>query len=441
MNPDNQQFERPNYYSIMPATVRYDKRLKMAERVMFSEIAALSNKYGYCTASNGYFAALYEVGKTTISRWINHLKNLGYLRIEMLKKGQAMSSRRIYLNMDPTVTVSHNAPVDPDVLPIDQNALPLAQNDKTPLSKKSSGYTQKKQLAQNDKGVLLKMTRGSYQNEQYPLAQNDNHNNTRENNTSLNNTSIINSNYATQSEYIQRGTTATSQAADDDAGWSKPTGQTTQQRGWTMPADPAGPNSLDDPNGLNMIFNTWADLWDWPSKSAVADLKQWVQEFGAEVVLHAIKKAAQADAKRPYGYVAAIMRDYHQAGYKNLQDVEAAEQARVNKQQQTQAQNYGGNQYGRGRRANVQETLPSWAETDYEASDSRQSDETVQVEKDRALTAEHQLGLAIKMHRQLFYGDLETVRKNLSQPDGHGYMSENAPKLFEQYLAQQGQGA
>ena len=284
---------------------------------------------------------------------------------------------------------------------------------------------------------------------------------TRENNTSLNTTSIINSNYATQSEYIQRGATATSQAADDDAGRSKPTGQslanagatapvakpqqtagqTTQQRGWTTPADPAGPNSLDDPNGLNMIFNTWADLWDWPSKSAVADLKQWVQEFGAEVVLHAIKKAAQADAKRPYGYVAAIMRDYHQAGYKNLQDVEAAEQARVNKQQQTQAQNYGGNQYGRGRRANVQETLPSWAETDYEASDSRQSDETVQVEKDRALTAEHQLGLAIKMHRQLFYGDLETVRKNLSQPDGHGYMSENAPELFEQYLAQQGQGA
>lgn len=461
MNPDNEQFERPSYYSIIPATVRYDKQLKFAERLMFSEITALSNKYGYCTASNGYFAALYEVDKTTISRWINHLKSLGYLRTEMLKKGRAIASRRIYLNMDPTVTVSHNTPIDPNALPIDRNTPPIDPTAKNLLNEMPSTYTQNDQLDRNAKGFLANGSTTSWQNDQALIDRNAKDNNTRENNTSLNTTSIINSNYATQSEYIQRGATATSQAADDDAGRSKPTGQalanagatapvakpqrtagqTTQQRGWTTPADPAGPNSLDDPNGLNMIFNTWADLWDWPSKSAVADLKQWVQEFGAEVVLHAIKKAAQADAKRPYGYVAAIIRDYHQAGYKNLQDVEAAEQARVNKQQQTQAQNYGGKQYGRSRRANVQETLPSWAETDYEASDSRQSDETVQVEKDRALTAEHQLGLAIKMHRQLFYGDLETIRENLSKPDGHGYMSVDAPKLFEQYLAQQGQGA
>lgn len=461
MNPDNQQFERPNYYSIMPATVRYDKRLKFAERVMFSEIAALSNKYGYCTASNGYFAALYEVGKTTISRWINHLKSLGYLRIEMLKKDQTMSSRRIYLNMDPTVTVSHNAPVDPDVLPIDQNALPLAQNDKTPLSKKSSGYTQKKQLAQNDKGVLLKMTRGSYQNEQYPLAQNDNHNNTRENNTSLNNTSIINSNYATQSEYIQRGATATSQTADDDAGrqkttgqsltnagatapvaqYQQPAGQTTQQRGQMMPADPAGPNSLNDPNGMNVVFNAWADLWDWPSKAAIADLNQWVQEFGRDIVLHAIKKAATADAKRPLGYISAIMRDYHKAGYQSLADVQAADEARDAQKQQAQTQNYRGGQYNRGGRANVQETLPSWAEPEFVADGNQPSAETLQVEKDRAETAENQLNRAVKFHQQLFYGDLETIRKNLSKPDGHGYMSVDAPKLFEQYLAQQGQGA
>ena len=467
MNPDNEQFERPSYYSIIPATVRYDKRLKFAERLMFSEITALSNKYGYCTASNGYFAALYEVDKTTISRWINHLKSLGYLRTEMLKKGRAIASRRIYLNMDPTVTVSHNTPIDPNALPIDRNtppidpnALPIDPTAKNLLNEMPSTYTQNDQLDRNAKGFLANGSTTSWQNDQAPIDRNAKDNNTRENNTSLNITSIINSNYATQSEYIQRGTTATSQAADDDAGRSKPTGQAlanagatapvakpqrtagqaTQQRDRMMPADPAGPNSLNDPNGMNVVFNAWADLWDWPSKAVIADLNQWAQEFGVDVVIHAIKKAATADAKRPHGYVAAVMRDYHKAGYQSLADVQAADEARDAQKQQAQ-QSYRGNQYNRGGRANVQETLPSWAEQDFVANSNQPSAEVVQVKKDNARTSENQLKRAVKFHQQLFYSDLETIRENLSKPDGHGYMSIDAPQLFKQYLAQQGQGA
>ena len=460
MNPDNEQFERPSYYSIIPATVRYDKRLKAFERLMFSEITALSNKYGYCTASNSYFAALYEVDKTTISRWINHLKSLGYLRTEMLKKGRAIASRRIYLNMDPTVTVSHNTPIDPNALPIERNTPSIDPTAKNLLNEKPSTYTQNNQLDRNAKGFLANGSTTSWHFDQLPIDRNAKDNNTSKNSTSLNTTSIINSNYATQSEYIQRGTTATSRMADDDAGRSKPTdqslanagatapvaqyqqpaGQATQQRGRMMPADPAGPNSLNDPNGMNVVFHAWADLWDWPSKAVIADLNQWVQEFGVDVVIHAIKKAATADAKRPHGYVAAVMRDYHKAGYKSLADVKAADEARDAQKQQAQ-KSYRGNQYNRGGRANVQETLPSWAEQDFVANSNQPSAETMQVEKDRAETAENQLNRAVKFHQQLFYSDLETIRKNLSKPDGHGYMSEDAPKLFEQYLAQQGQGA
>ena len=464
MNPDNQQFERPNYYSIMPATVRYDKRLKFAERVMFSEIAALSNKYGYCTASNGYFAALYEVGKTTISRWINHLKSLGYLRIEMLKKDQTMSSRRIYLNMDPTVTVSHNAPVDPDVLPIDQNALPLAQNDKTPLSKKSSGYTQKKQLAQNDKGVLLKMTRGSYQNEQYPLAQNDNHNNTRENNTSLNNTSIINSNYATQSEYIQRGTTATSRTADDDAGRQNPTGQSLANAGATasvaqyqQSADQAQPvrsqnqttrdqqatpmtadDDNDKPTEMEMVFACWREAWGEPRKSTLDDLVAWSTEFEPQLVVLAIRKAVEANADYPDRYIAAVMRGYRTAGIKGYDDAIAADEARKNRHT---TQRFNGRQ--NGRRANVQETLPAWAEPGYKPQVKKPSAE--QQDEFKAMIAgmdlESRLRKAVHNRQKLEDADVQATRTNLSQPNGHGYMSVDAPKLFEQYLAQQGQGA
>ena len=90
--------EKPNYYSILTANVRYDKRLKANEKLLFSEITALSNKYGYCTATNSYFSKLYEVSKTSISTWINNLKRCGYLEIETIYKenSKEIIQRKIY---------------------------------------------------------------------------------------------------------------------------------------------------------------------------------------------------------------------------------------------------------------------------------------------------------------------------------------------------------
>ena len=64
--------EQPNYYSIIPAHVRYDVDLKPMEIIMYGELTALSNKYGYSYAGNSYFANLYNVHKKTVSIWINH---------------------------------------------------------------------------------------------------------------------------------------------------------------------------------------------------------------------------------------------------------------------------------------------------------------------------------------------------------------------------------
>lgn len=95
--------EKPSYYSILTANVRYDRRLKANEKLLFSEITALSNKYGYCTATNSYFSKLYEVSRTSISTWINNLKRCGYLEIETIYKDNSKEiiQRKMYPQTNP----------------------------------------------------------------------------------------------------------------------------------------------------------------------------------------------------------------------------------------------------------------------------------------------------------------------------------------------------
>lgn len=205
-----------------------------------------------------------------------------------------------------------------------------------------------------------------------------------------------------------------------------------QPNGWTEPADPSGPDSLADPNGMNAIFRVWADLWNWPNSTTIADLTGWVKEFGPEVVLYAIKKAATADASRPHAYMAAIIRGYRNAGIKTLDEVKAADQAREQRSQQKQS--YGRPQYNngnRGSRANVQEQLPDWAKQDDDEEAKPKTAEQLDGER-----LERDLHRAVMLQQQLYGVDLTAICHNLDQPDGHGFLSAKAPQLFEQYCAQ-----
>lgn len=90
--------EQPNYYSIIPAHVRYDKELKPMEVIMYGELTALSNKYGYSYASNNYFAELYNVHKKTVSNWISNLKEKGYIDTVVIRdENMTVTERRIYI--------------------------------------------------------------------------------------------------------------------------------------------------------------------------------------------------------------------------------------------------------------------------------------------------------------------------------------------------------
>ncbi len=74
--------ETPKYYAIIPANVKYAD-LKPNAKLLYGEITALSNKHGFCFASNKYFAELYKVNKNTISSWISDLKNYGFITVKI----------------------------------------------------------------------------------------------------------------------------------------------------------------------------------------------------------------------------------------------------------------------------------------------------------------------------------------------------------------------
>ena len=100
MNEENQI----SYYSVIPATVRYDTNLKASEKLLYGEITSLTNKKGFCYAKNKYFANLYECDPHTVSRWISHLEKLGYIQIELIRdKRNEIKERRIYIRDNPYV--------------------------------------------------------------------------------------------------------------------------------------------------------------------------------------------------------------------------------------------------------------------------------------------------------------------------------------------------
>jgi len=91
--------EMPNYFSILTAEVRYDKNLKDKAKLLYSEITALSDKYGYCYASNKYFAELYNVTPTTISLLIKDLVDNGYIESEIIYKEGSKEILNRYLKI------------------------------------------------------------------------------------------------------------------------------------------------------------------------------------------------------------------------------------------------------------------------------------------------------------------------------------------------------
>lgn len=91
---DNLSVERPNFFAIIPANIRYDKTISASEKLFYAEISALAQKDGRCWASRRYFADLYGVDERTISRWTTRLTERGYIEVRVLRNEKNAIVRR-----------------------------------------------------------------------------------------------------------------------------------------------------------------------------------------------------------------------------------------------------------------------------------------------------------------------------------------------------------
>ena len=80
--------QKPNYYAVIPANVRYSKALTPNAKLLYAEITALCNMNGKCTASTQYFCNLYEVSRISIQKWLKILEDNNHIkRVNIYKQG------------------------------------------------------------------------------------------------------------------------------------------------------------------------------------------------------------------------------------------------------------------------------------------------------------------------------------------------------------------
>lgn len=143
--------EKPAYFGILTADVRYDKRLKPMEKILFSEISALCDMNGWCEATNSYFAELYEVSIETVSRWISNLKKYGYIESRISYKTGTKEVEKRVLRI---ITKSNQDPLDENVnTPRQKNQDPL--DEKIKVINTLTESINNKKTSKKEKSLLL----------------------------------------------------------------------------------------------------------------------------------------------------------------------------------------------------------------------------------------------------------------------------------------------
>lgn len=97
-------------FGVVPNAVLYDERLKNGEKILYTFISSLSNKSGYCFASNTYLSEIVGVTKNTIKIYLKKLEDLNYInRSYKSCEDNDEVERKIYLVYDELFNVDEVA--------------------------------------------------------------------------------------------------------------------------------------------------------------------------------------------------------------------------------------------------------------------------------------------------------------------------------------------
>ena len=96
---DQEQLQKPGYWAVLPAVVRYDRQLPDKAKLLYAEISSLTEQRGYCYANNEYFQNLYDITDRTVRRLLQALQTAGYIRIQDGDGGAGR--RKIYAGINP----------------------------------------------------------------------------------------------------------------------------------------------------------------------------------------------------------------------------------------------------------------------------------------------------------------------------------------------------
>lgn len=104
--------EKPSYWAVLPASVRYDASLPPNAKLLYAEISALCDEHGYCFAHNAYFAKNFEWNDKSVTRHLKTLSNHGYILVDVVRDPvtREVLERRIYAGINPAGRLSPPSP-------------------------------------------------------------------------------------------------------------------------------------------------------------------------------------------------------------------------------------------------------------------------------------------------------------------------------------------
>ena len=124
--------DKPSFYSILTADVRYDERIGDFAKLLYSDLTARCNRKGYCWPTNEQLAEDHRKNARTIVRTLRELESAGYIATEVIRDQKNMVvERRIWLDANARAGLEFlRKPPDKNVMtPPDKNVKYIKENN------------------------------------------------------------------------------------------------------------------------------------------------------------------------------------------------------------------------------------------------------------------------------------------------------------------------